>query len=131
MRLRSFCFAEKLRTDFRCLQGSYNVQPQIENIQTRDISTMERRPGHPEYFKRLINQRNYGGTRMLPLNPNDRIALVSCSNGQPKANEDLLKKLQDTLEQLGLQPVWGRYIFETEHGLNGDARDKAAELCGW
>ena len=65
---------------------------------------------------------------MLKLNLNDKVALVSCSNGQPRANAEKLNNLHNTLERIGLQPVWGSYSFETEHELNGDARDKAAEL---
>ena len=62
------------------------------------------------------------------LNKNDKIALVCCSNGQRISNKNKLEKLNETMKEIGLEPVWGKYIYGNKNGINGSAEDKATEL---
>lgn len=59
---------------------------------------------------------------------NDKVAIVGCSNGQARSCREKLEQLHETLKDLGLIPIWGNYIYETEHGINGSGKDKAKEL---
>lgn len=57
-----------------------------------------------------------------------KVALVCCSNGQVLSNKEKLKKLQDTLEKMGLDPVWSDYIYVKDGVFSGTAKERAAAL---
>ncbi len=60
-------------------------------------------------------------------NPNSKIALVCCSNGLKRANEEKIKQLEITLSGLGLQPVFSDYIYEKEDSFSGTAKEWLSE----
>ncbi|MDI9469772.1 MAG: LD-carboxypeptidase [Bacillota bacterium] len=62
------------------------------------------------------------------MNRNDKIGIVSCSNGQLLSYRNKLEKLDARIKDLGLIPVWGNYIYELENGINGSPKAKAKEL---
>lgn len=57
-----------------------------------------------------------------------KVALVCCSNGQVFSNKGKLKKLHDTLVELGLKPVWSDYIYAKEGVFSGTAKERAEAL---
>ena len=50
------------------------------------------------------------------LNRNDKIALVVCSNGKNIEDRDRLGKLEDILVEIGLVPVFTKYIYKDRFG---------------
>ena len=58
----------------------------------------------------------------------DKAAIVCCSNGQAVTYREKLQKLHLTLQELGLHPVWGDYIFEKESIFSGTAQERADSL---
>ncbi len=58
----------------------------------------------------------------------DKVGIVCCSNGQTKENEERLKVLAETLEHIGLVPIFSEYIYETESVFSGTARQRAGAL---
>lgn len=61
----------------------------------------------------------------------EKIALVACSNGQSHQNKDQIERLAEVILQLGFIPVWSRYLYEIENGLNGSAQAKAEECMSF
>lgn len=57
-----------------------------------------------------------------------KIGIVCCSNGQKREYSDKIKCLEDTLLSIGLTPVFGNYIYETENVFGGTAKERAREL---
>lgn len=57
-----------------------------------------------------------------------KAAIVCCSNGQRSANVSDIHKLQDVLVELGLIPVFGKYIYETNSIFSGSGRERAESL---
>ena len=45
------------------------------------------------------------------LNNNDKIALVVCSNGKNIEDKDRLGKLESILVEMGLVPIFTKYIY--------------------
>ena len=42
----------------------------------------------------------------------DKIGIVCCSNGQPQTARQQIEILKETLIELGLVPVFSKYIFD-------------------
>ena len=62
------------------------------------------------------------------LNCGDKIGIVCCSNGQKQYYADKLKGLENTLLEMGLQPVFSEYIYEKEDVFSGNAKERADAL---
>ncbi len=58
----------------------------------------------------------------------DKAAIVCCSNGQAATSETTIKKLQNTLEQIGIIPVFSDFIYEKESVFSGTAKERADSL---
>lgn len=58
----------------------------------------------------------------------DKAAIVCCSNGQSRINQEKIKNLQDTLLQIGLVPVFGDCIYERGSVFSGTAQERADSL---
>lgn len=57
-----------------------------------------------------------------------KAAIVCCSNGQIPANKDNIDKLERTLLELGLIPVFSRHIYEAHSVFSGSGRERAESL---
>ena len=62
------------------------------------------------------------------INYGDKIGIVCCSNGQKKNYENKIRKLEETLISMGLQPVFSDYIYENEDVFSGCATERARAL---
>lgn len=62
------------------------------------------------------------------MNQGDKVGIVCCSNGQPQANHEKIRKLEETLLQIGLIPVFSDYIYEKESAFSGTAIERANAL---
>lgn len=60
-----------------------------------------------------------------------KVALVCCSNGQPRENRELLCRLEQTLSRLGLVPVFGEYLYAGETVFCGTAKQRAESLMNF
>ncbi len=58
----------------------------------------------------------------------DKIGIVCCSNGRKRTCFRQMEQLKSTLEGIGLQPVFSKYIFEKEGVHSGDAEERANAL---
>ena len=58
----------------------------------------------------------------------DKVAIVGCSNGQSVSYKEKLIRLDKTIRQIGLIPVWGDYIYEKESVFSGSANERADSL---
>lgn len=58
----------------------------------------------------------------------DKIGIVCCSNGQKCTYEEKIKRLENTLTEIGLQPVFSDYIYEKEDIFCGTAKERANAL---
>lgn len=58
----------------------------------------------------------------------NKVAIVCCSNGQLPTYKDRINRLQDTLLQVGLIPVPGSYIYETDSVFSGSGKERAESL---
>ena len=65
------------------------------------------------------------------LNNNDKIALVVCSNGKNIEDKDRLEKLESILVEVGLVPVFTKYIYKDKFGRGVKAQDRAKELMSF
>ena len=61
----------------------------------------------------------------------DKAALVCCSNGQDKSAEDTVRRLCEKLQEIGLIPVPGDFIYKKEYGRSGTARERADSLMNF
>lgn len=50
------------------------------------------------------------------LNTNDKIALVVCSNGKNEEDKVRMEKLESILVEMGLVPVFTKYIYKDRFG---------------
>lgn len=57
-----------------------------------------------------------------------KAAIVCCSNGQKKANEKDIKALENTLQEMGILPVFSDYIYEKDGVSSGSAKERAKAL---
>lgn len=58
----------------------------------------------------------------------DKIGIVCCSNGQKWTYTEKIKCLENTLIEIGLQPVFSDYIYEKESIFSGSAKERADAL---
>ena len=65
------------------------------------------------------------------LNNNDKIALVVCSNGKNIEAKARLEKLESILVEVGLVPVFTKYIYKDKFGRGVKAQDRAKELMSF
>ena len=67
----------------------------------------------------------------MMLNNNDKIALVVCSNGKNFEDKDRLEKLESILVEMGLVPVFTKYIYKDKFGRGAKAQVRAEELMSF
>ena len=65
------------------------------------------------------------------LNNNDKIALVVCSNGKNIEDKDRLEKLESILVEMGLVPIFTKYIYKDKIGRGEKAQVRAEELMSF
>ncbi|MBE5882951.1 MAG: LD-carboxypeptidase [Lachnospiraceae bacterium] len=65
---------------------------------------------------------------MRMFNCGDKIGIVCCSNGQKCTYAEKIKRLENTLIDIGLQPVFSDYIYEKESIFSGMAKERANAL---
>ena len=58
----------------------------------------------------------------------DKIGIVCCSNGQKCTYVEKIKRLENTLTEIGLQPVFSDYIYEKKDIFSGTAKERANAL---
>lgn len=61
----------------------------------------------------------------------DKIGIVCCSNGQKGTYAEKIKRLENTLIDIGLQPVFSDYIYEKESIFSGIAQERANALMNF
>ena len=61
----------------------------------------------------------------------DKIAIVSCSNGQKCVYKEKIDYLELTLKDMGLQPIFSDYIYEKEDVFSGSAQERADALMNF
>ena len=61
----------------------------------------------------------------------DRIGIVCCSNGQKQAYVDKIKLLENTLLEIGLQPVFSDCIYERKNVFSGTTMERASALMSF
>lgn len=61
----------------------------------------------------------------------DKVGIVCCSNGQKITYREKIELLRDTLEGMGLVPVFSDYIYEKEDVFSGTARERAEALMNF
>lgn len=57
-----------------------------------------------------------------------RAGIVCCSNGLSKDKESTLQQLTGVLEQVGVEPVYSKYVFAESGVRSGTAEERAAAL---
>ena len=67
----------------------------------------------------------------MMLNKNDKIALVVCSNGKNIEDKDRLEKLESILVEMGLVPVFTKYIYKDKFGCGAKAQVRGEELMSF
>ena len=65
------------------------------------------------------------------LNRNDKIALVVCSNGKNIEDKDRLEKLESILVEMGLVPIFTKYIYKDKIGRGEKEQVRAEELMSF
>ena len=65
------------------------------------------------------------------LNKNDKIVLVVCSNGKNIEDKDRLEKLESILVEMGLVPIFTKYIYKDKFGRGAKAQVRAEELMSF
>ena len=65
------------------------------------------------------------------LNINDKIALVVCSNGKNIEDKVKLEKLEGILVEMGLVPVFTKYIYRDKYGRGASPQLRADELVSF
>ena len=65
------------------------------------------------------------------LNINDKIALVVCSNGKNIEDKDRLEKLESILVEMGLVPVFTKYIYKDKFGRGAKTQVRGEELMSF
>lgn len=58
----------------------------------------------------------------------DKIGIVCCSNGQKLTYTEKIASLENTLIEIGLQPVFSHYIYEKDGVFSGTAKERANAL---
>ena len=67
----------------------------------------------------------------MMLNNNDKIALVVCSNGKNIEDKDRVEKLESILVEMGLVPVFTKYIYKDKFGRGAKAQVRGEELMSF
>ena len=67
----------------------------------------------------------------MMLNKNDKIALVVCSNGKNIEDKDRLEKLESILVEMGLVPIFTKYIYKDKFGRGAKAQVRAEQLMSF
>lgn len=67
----------------------------------------------------------------MMLNKNDKIALVVCSNGKNIEDKDRLEKLESILVEMGLVPIFTKYIYKDKVGRGAKVQVRAEELMSF
>lgn len=62
------------------------------------------------------------------MNKGDKVGIVWCSNGQKTSYCEKIELLRNTLEQIGLVPVFSEFIYEKEDVFPGTAVERAEAL---
>ncbi|MBD5513841.1 MAG: LD-carboxypeptidase [Lachnospiraceae bacterium] len=57
-----------------------------------------------------------------------KIGIVCCSNGQKKEYSEKIRRLEEILRTIGLQPVFSDYIYAKEDVFSGTAKERARSL---
>ena len=65
------------------------------------------------------------------LNKNDKIALVVCSNGKNIEDKERLEKLESILVEMGLVPIFTKYIYKDKFGRGAKAQVRGEELMSF
>lgn len=65
---------------------------------------------------------------MEMLKYGDKIGIVCCSNGQKRTYAEKIKRLENTLVDIGLNPVFSDCIYEKEDIFSGTAKERANAL---
>ena len=65
------------------------------------------------------------------LNNNDKIALVVCSNGKNIEDKERLERLESILVEMGLVPVFTKYIYKDKFGRGAKAQVRGEELMSF
>lgn len=58
----------------------------------------------------------------------DKVGIVCCSNGQKRTYVEKNKLLENTLINIGLQPIFSDYIYEKDNVFCGTAKERANAL---
>lgn len=61
----------------------------------------------------------------------DKVGIVCCSNGQKSSYCEKIGILCNTLEEMGLVPVFSAYIYEKEDVFSGTAKERAEALMNF
>ena len=67
----------------------------------------------------------------MMLNKNDKIALVVCSNGKNIEDKERLEKLESILIEMGLVPVFTKYIYKDKFERGAKAQVRGEELMSF
>ena len=67
----------------------------------------------------------------MMLNKNDKIALVVCSNGKNIEDKDRLEKLESILVEMGLVPIFTKYIYKDKFGRGAKVQVRTEELMSF
>lgn len=67
----------------------------------------------------------------MMLNKNDKIALVVCSNGKNIEDKERLEKLESILVEMGLVPIFTKYIYKDKFGRGAKAQVRGEELMSF
>ena len=67
----------------------------------------------------------------MKLKKGSKAALVCCSNGLPCTAGEKMKRLEDALASVGLEPVAGEYLYAREGVFSASGRERAESLMGF
>ena len=57
-----------------------------------------------------------------------KIGIVCCSNGQKKEYSEKIRRMEEILRSIGLQPVFSEYIYAKEDVFSGTGKERAQAL---
>ena len=61
----------------------------------------------------------------------DKVGIVCCSNGQKRSYIEKINRLENTLINIGLSPVFSDYIYEQDNIFSGTAKERADALMNF
>ena len=62
------------------------------------------------------------------MDKNFKAGIVCCSDGQPRANEKDIIRLENTLKNIGITPIFSPYIYEDYNVFSACAEKRADAL---